>query len=252
MNEVLALGAPALSLAMLAVAPLFPSASGGVSLRRHQQEVRVGARNVRVEMVEPAAVPAGATVLLFHGIGGMLGDGSLMRRSARALAARGFRAGIVHYFNATGTLFATHGGVREHAEAWREAMATVTRHYAAETGAPVGLFGYSLGGFLAVPVARDVSGVGAVVVLSGGVLEDHENTPLPRVPPLLLLHGVRDTKVPLARAEALDRLARRAGAPVELVTYAGEGHAFDARAERDALERAARFFHDRLEAGAAR
>lgn len=225
--------------ALLASAVVF--AAHGASIR-FTEHVNVFGRNVHVDIFEPEAPRnRGRTVLLLHGVGGLLGDGPLMRRAARELAAEGFRAGIVHYFNATGTLFATHANVRDHAADWRSAIVELSRHYAQATGAPLGLFGYSLGGFLAVGAAQEVPGVHAVVVLGGGILEEHETLTPARFPPMLVLHGGSDTKIPPERAEALVAMTRRAEARVECVIYPHEGHVLGTRAERDAFAKAAAF-----------
>ncbi|MDD5199420.1 MAG: dienelactone hydrolase family protein [Terrimicrobiaceae bacterium] len=249
MNETLIhAGAPALSFAARVLDPLL--AHEPLATRHSEEDVRIADRAIRVDVFEPADAARAKTVLLFHGVGGLLGDGPLMRRSARTLAARGFRAGVVHYFNATATLFATHSHVRDHAADWKTALVGVTRHYAQSRGAPVGMMGYSLGGFLAVGAAMELPEVGAVAVMSGGLIEEHENQTPPHVPALLVLHGANDPKIPPERAEALVRLGRRAGARVESVFYPNEGHTLGSRAERDALDRAAQFFAARLGAGA--
>ncbi len=218
---------------------------------RSSEQLHVFGRKVRVDLFEPDANgDRGRTVLLLHGIGGLLGDGALMRRAARSLAANGFRAGVVHYFNATGTLFATPSNVRDLAPAWKDGLVEIAAHYARTSGAPVGLMGYSLGGFLSVGIAEEVPGVGAVVVMSGGILEEQERPTPARLPPLLVLHGGDDARVSPERAEALMRVARRAGTRAECVMYPHEGHAFGSRAERDALARTSAFFAVRLGAGA--
>lgn len=224
----------------------FLAMHGGIV--RSTDHVNVFGRDVHVDVFERSDVPRpGRTILLLHGVGGLLGDGSLMRRAARDLAVAGFRAGVVHYFNATGTLFATHANVRDHAADWRSAVVEIARHYADAAGAPVGLFGYSLGGFLAVGAAQEVLGVQAVVVMAGGILEEHEALTPDHLPPTLVLHGGNDVKVPPERAEALVAMTRRAGARVECVIYPHEGHVLGTRAERDAFAKAGAFFVSTLE-----
>jgi len=230
----------------LNLTPLF--AGERPATRRWEDDIHILGRKIRVDVFEPQDCARARVVLLFHGVGGLLGDGALMRRAARTFSAHGFRACVVHYFNATGTFFATHANVREHAGDWTASIIGIARHYA-EAHAPIGMLGYSLGGFLGVRAAIEAPGVGAVAVMSGGLLEEHENYVPPHLPALLVLHGADDAKVHPERAEALMRLGRRAGAQVESVFYPHEGHAFGARAERDALERVGRFFAARLEAG---
>jgi dienelactone hydrolase len=234
----------------LDLTPLFAGDEPRAS-RHWEDDIHVLGRKIRVDVFEPQDCPRARVILLFHGIGGLLGDGALMRRSARTLARHGFRACVVHYFNATGTFFATHANVRDHAGDWTASLAGIARHYG-EGHAPLGMLGYSLGGFLGVHAAMETPAVGAVAVMSGGLLAEHEDHVPAHLPALLVLHGADDAKIPPERAEALLRMGRRAGAHVESVFYPHEGHTLGARAERDALERAGRFFRARLEAGVRR
>jgi dienelactone hydrolase len=236
---------------LFARAGAFSASRESVSASRHAHAadtVPVDARSVRVDLYEPEGPERGEMVLLLHGVGGLLGDGGLMRRGARFLAERGFRAGVAHYFNATGTLFATQSNARQHLDEWRRAIAEVARFYARRSR--VGLLGYSLGGALAVGVAREAAGIDAVAVMAAGILDTPEPLSPAHTPALLVLHGGQDAKVPPEHAEALARLGRHAGLLVESVIYPGEGHSFGSRAERDAFTRTAEFFAARLETGA--
>ncbi len=238
----------ALAAAMLG-ATAAGSAFASVPVRRTSDHVQTGGRDVRVDVYQGAV--DGPVVLLLHGVGGLLGDGALMRRTARTLAESGFKACVVHYFNATGTLFSTAHGAGQHAPIWKRAIEDVVQHYGAGDRA-VGIFGYSLGGFLGVGISRDLPEVGALVVFAGGVMAEHENEAVKRLAPMLILHGGKDDKVAPDRAEALVRLADRAGGSAECVLYPGEGHAFAASAERDALRRSVVFFSQRLGTGETR
>jgi len=237
---------------ILEAAPAISPTAMKATTKAHRtaEHVEVSGRNVRVDVFEPDSGRRGHTVLLLHGVGGLLGDGALMRRAAKKLAAHGCRACVVHYFNTTGTFFATHANVRDHAAEWEAALGVIARSYSRAGRGPVGVMGYSLGGMLAVRAAQKNPEIGAVAVLSGGLLEQHERRTPAHLPPLLVLHGGKDARVPPDRADALAQMGRRAGAFVESVIYPGEGHTFGASAERDALDRAGEFFAARLEAGA--
>jgi dienelactone hydrolase len=219
---------------------------------REVDHMQIFGRHVRIDVHEPAVIERSRTILLLHGTGGLLGDGALLRRAARNFAAHDFRACVVHYFNTTGTFFATHSNVSEHAAEWQAAVVAIAHAYALADGRPIGLLGYSLGGFLAVGAAQETPEIGAVAVLGGGLLEEREHLTPAHLPPLLVLHGGKDLRVPVERADALVRMGRRAGVVVESVVYPNEGHTLGASAERDAFERAAEFFAARLEAGAER
>jgi dienelactone hydrolase len=217
--------------------------------RHAVDRLRVHDHDVHVDMFEPQGLSRNEAVLLLHGVGGLLGDGGLMRRAARRMAAHGFHACVVHYFNVTGTFFATHANTAEHVCEWKEALVEIAEHYSGKYGMPVGVMGYSFGGCLAVSIAQEVDGIGAVAVMCGGLSTEHELLTPAHLPAMLVLHGQHDAKVPPDRATALVQMGLRAGAVVESVLYPGEGHSFGARAERDAIERAAEFFESRLETG---
>jgi carboxymethylenebutenolidase len=72
------------------------------------------------------------------------------------------------------------------------------------------------------------------------------------MPPLLELHGEADRNVPLAKGEALVKLAKAVGASAEQVTYLGRAHGFDFSdtdpMAADAVGRVVRFFQARLTA----
>ncbi len=236
--------------------PVFSAAARETSpapkMPRTVDHLQIFGHHVRVDVHEPDGEGRPHTVLLLHGAGGLLGDGALLRRAGRNLSAHGFRACVVHYFNTTSTLFATHSNVREHAARWQAALVEIAQNYARAAREPVGLLGYSFGGFLAVGASRETSRIGAVAVLGGGLPAEHEPLLPAPLPPLLVLHGGQDDRVPVECADALVRMGRRAGAVVESVVYPNEGHSLRTRAERDAFDRAAEFFAARLEAGAHR
>ncbi|HVE16914.1 MAG TPA: dienelactone hydrolase family protein [Chthoniobacterales bacterium] len=239
--------------AILEAEPIFMAStaiSSSPAPHRTAEQVDVADHHVRVDVYEPPLGRHAHTVLLLHGTGGLLGDGALLRRAAKSLASHDFRACVVHYFNTTGTFFATQSNVCAHSTEWRDALITIAHQYAEAAGEPVGFLGYSLGGSLAVKAAQETPDIGAVAVLAGGLLDKEDEESEPHLPPLLVLHGGQDTRVPMECADALVKLGRRAGAVVESVVYPKEGHTLGATAERDAFDRAAEFFAARLGAGA--
>lgn len=63
-----------------------------------------------------------------------------------------------------------------------------------------------------------------------------------RIPPMLILHGEADERVPVAQAWGFRRALVKAGLPFEMVTYPREGHEFHERAHVvDCLERVVQF-----------
>jgi dipeptidyl aminopeptidase/acylaminoacyl peptidase len=107
---------------------------------------------------------------------------------------------------------------------------------------PIGLYGYSLGGFLAIVAASDNPRVGAVTEQAGGLFSSAEKR-LGRMPPVLMVHGLEDRRVPMEKyAKPLLRVLRERGGRVETEFVPGEGHVFSEAAMAGVRLKAAKFF----------
>ncbi|MHB1311927.1 MAG: dienelactone hydrolase family protein [Gemmatimonadaceae bacterium] len=185
--------------------------------------------------------------IILHGSGGIhLLAAQGTQRYAEALANRGIATYVVHYFDGTGTF--TADDALEAREYWRwvrivhDAVGWA-RARPEVRPSRVGLFGISLGAYVAVGAAATDPRVSRVVLLSGG-LEPGTADSVRRFPSALLLHGTRDGVVPLAAEDTLARLLTRHRALVMRHQYPGEGHSFADSAAVDAVERSARFLAD--------
>ena len=185
--------------------------------------------------------------IVLHGSGGMhLIGGQSTQRYAEALANRGIATYVVHYFDGTGTF--TADDALEAREYWRwvrivhDAVGWA-RARPEVRPSRVGLFGISLGAYVAVGAAATDPRVARVVLMSGG-LEPGTADSVRRFPSALLLHGTHDDVVPLAAEDTLARLLTRHRALVTRHQYPGEGHSFADSAAVDAVERSARFLRD--------
>ncbi|ORY65781.1 Alpha/Beta hydrolase protein [Pseudomassariella vexata] len=68
------------------------------------------------------------------------------------------------------------------------------------------------------------------------------------IPPMLILHGEKDGRVPITQAWGFRRALDEAGLPFEFVTYPREGHHFTERKHiEDLLERVMRFVRAHLD-----
>ncbi len=187
-----------------------------------------GGRSIRADRYEPTGAGPHPAILGLYGSGGTIFDGPEMQRVAASLARAGNAVYVVHYFNRTGTLAARDGVMQENFETWlatvRDAVGWVqTERHSAQ---PVGLYGYSLGAFLAVAAASNDPRVGAVAEQAGGVWNGKESR-IGKMPPVLVIHGRQDTRVPFDKyAEPLIALLRRRGAAVETRIYPQESHRF--------------------------
>ncbi len=212
----------------------------------------VDGHSVRVEWFLPAAGQAPPTVLLLHGRdgpAGIAGDRSY-QDLASAVAAGGFRVALPWYFDRVpeaeppGDPLDEIGREIERYGLWLRAIGAVLR-VAPEITRPVGLLGYSLGGYLALTAAMSWPGIAAVAVCYAGV-------PTPFVglagnlPPTLVLHGLADAVIPASAAKTLGALLRRHRVPHEIHLYPAAGHGFHGEDAEDAVRRVAAFFHQRL------
>lgn len=209
-----------------------------------------GGTSIALERFAPTVPgPARPAVLVFNGAGGTLLDGPEMRRVARALAAAGHPAYVVHYFNRTNTVVARNAVLLKLYADWlptvRDAVAFV---HDREGSRPVGLYGYSLGAFLAVAVSGDNPRVGAVVEQAGGIWNNRGESLGRRVPPVLMVHGREDQRVPFGKyAVPLQGFLRDRGTLVETRFVPGEGHRFSDAAQGGARTAAVDFLTRRLE-----
>jgi dienelactone hydrolase len=204
-----------------------------------------GGRKIRADRYSPAGTQSHRTVIVLYGAGGMVFDGPSMRRVARALADAGDTAYLLHYYNRTGTIVALDSTMQAHFEEWlksvRDGIAWV--HGREENGArPIGLYGYSLGGFLAIAAASDNPLVGAVTEQAGGIWNSEEKR-VGKMPPVLMVHGLEDKRVPVDKyARPLLRVLRARGAQVETDFVPGEGHVFSEAAMAVVRPKVAKFF----------
>jgi dienelactone hydrolase len=221
------------------------------SIRFERRSFESGGKRVQVDFYEPAGEGAHPTVLCLYGAGGLIFDGSRMRDAAQRLVAAGNRVYLVHYFNQTHTFVAAPWTMRHDFTTWRQTVHDSIDWVAQQPGssAPIGIYGFSLGGFLAISAASDNPHVGAVVSQAGGIA-DKKVQQIGRMPPLLLVHGGRDKWVPFKEyAEPLVASLQEHHVKFETRFFPQEGHKFKPLALEDTRLRAINFFRRNLRAG---
>ncbi len=225
----------------------FKTAMAASALQVTSESYESGGRRIAVDRFRPDAKSRGA-LLVLHGAGGMLVDGPTMRRMARSLAEAGFDVSVVHYFNRTGTIVALDSTMQRNFAVWLETVCDGVQYAHTRSGndAPVGIYGYSLGAFLSVVAASDNRLVGAVVEHSGGVWNNQMER-IGRMPPVLMVHGRLDSRVPFEKyAEPLLTLLRKRGGIVQTRFFAHEGHGFTPAALGEVSAAATAFFSHQL------
>lgn len=212
-----------------------------------KMSIRSGGRQIRIDKYVTAQGKHPA-VLVLHGAGGTLLDGPEMRRVARQLAEAGNAVYLVHYFNRTGTIFGLDAGMQKDFAAWLEAVRDSIKFAQQENAnrSAIGIYGYSLGGFLALAAASDNPAVGAVVEHAGGIWNGKTDR-IKRMPPVLVVHGEGDRRIPFPKyAQPLVGVLRKRGATVKTRFFPGEGHVFTASAMAKVREDAVEFFRQHL------
>ena len=207
-----------------------------------------GGRRISVETFAPAGADRCPAVLVLHSAAGTLvGKGELVRFS-RTLAEQGKVAFLVRYFDRTGTIFAGDRAIDEHTGVWMETVQDAVNFAAGHPRVRadrIGMFGFSLGAYLSVAIGTRDPRVDAVAEIAGGIFEGSAGG-MRRFPPMLILHGRADQRVPVQRAFELRQAARRLGAKPELRIYDGEGHRLSPAASADASRRALAFLDRHL------
>ena len=235
-------------LLLLFLALMCGTAGAAESIARSKVRLQISGGEIAAEVFEQAGTRKRPVVVVLHGAGGTLLDGAEMRRVARALAADGNAVYVLHYFGRTGTIVAFDSTMQRHFGDW---LATVQSSIAAVQAArsdasPVGIYGYSLGAFLALRAASDNPRVAAVVEHAGGVFNETYDR-IHRMPAVLMVHGGRDARVPFSRyAQPLVPILRRRATTLETRFFPEQGHGFTPAAMATVRAEAARFFRRHL------
>ena len=227
------------SAVLMAWFSLLPFASKALAAEGRTDHFLSGGKRIAVE-VFPAPRADAPCVLVLHGASGLAAGNRYLAQVAGGFAARGFHTYLAHYFDRPGTAYAGDAAIRASFPAWRDTVRDAVAWVRREgPDSRVGIFGYSLGAYLAVATAAQDAGVSAVVELAGGLAE---GTAPDRLPPTLVLHGDRDSRVPFTEAGRLKAALERAGRVHEMHVYPGEGHILALPSYLDVVQRGAAFF----------
>jgi len=228
--------------------PSWVAGADGTNARPTTLYFESGNRKIQADHYSPVGTQSHRAVIVLYGAGGMVFDGPSMKRVARALADAGDTVYLLHYYNRTGTIVALDSTMRAHFGEWletvRDGIAWVHRRGEKR---PIGIYGYSLGGFLAIAAASNNPLVGAVTEQAGGIWGSDERR-VGKMPPVLMVHGMEDKRVPFEKfAKPLLHVLRKRGGYVETDFVPGEGHDFSEAAMAKVRPKVAKFF-ERMQA----
>ena len=195
-------------------------------------------------------------IIILHGSQGLNKFRTFYERNAAQLARAGFDAYVLDYYNeqdvtCSKTVETRRANFSRRIGAWSQMVSDVVTDVLAQghKARPVGIVGFSQGGYLGTSIASRDTRITALVVYYGGIPAQRGadgKHAIAHMPPLLELHGNADTVVPMERGKELVELTRSLGQSAEMVIYPGEGHSFNRSASTDAEQRTMEFFQVRL------
>jgi dienelactone hydrolase len=225
-----------------------PTSAVNATVRQSIGSFKSESKEISFELFEPVAPGKYPGVVMLYGSGGMTAGGPLFRVTAEALAREGYVVYLPHYFEKTGTQFATRDDDVKYFATWMRTIADTIDQAKSKANVDskrIGLIGFSLGAYLSLSVASVDNEVKAVVEYFGG-LPEFFSKQLRSMPPTLILHGDADRTVPVSEAYNLETLLKGKKAPYEIKIYTQQGHGFSGSAAADAMQRTVAFFEKNL------
>ena len=221
---------------------------GAESVRPVKKSFESGGRRVVVEEFVPESETRAPAVLVLHGAGGIDYGNRYVRQLATAFASSGYATLLVHYFDRTGTSYASDATIHANFNAWLEtihdAVSFAADHPKVDKSR-IAVLGYSLGAYLAVAHSARDPRVRAVIEVAGGV-DSKFAKGVRRMPPTMIVHGEDDQRVLFERALELKALLARVGAPFLTRFYRGESHILSPAAGLDALGHGFEFLREHM------
>lgn len=208
-----------------------------------------GGKEIQIEHYASGKPGLRPAILLVHGSGGPLRG---IDPFARQAAGMGVHVFVVHYFDRTGHTWVSPTIIKDFFMQWLDTLHEGLSYIMAQPSVDqqrIGLLGFSLGGVLCLALATQEPGIAAVAQLFGG-LPEHFMQDAGKLPPVLILHGGRDTVVPMVEAEKLEAVLKQHQVPYEMKIYRDQGHHFTGLAQVDALRRVVSFFRRYLQKAA--
>jgi dipeptidyl aminopeptidase/acylaminoacyl peptidase len=205
---------------------------------------------VNIDEYSPADERRHPAVLLVHGAAGPLTG---LDPYAEKAAQFGVNVFVVHYFEKTGHTFVDDATIERCFLEWLESLRAAVDYVAAHPrvdASRIGMLGFSLGSYLSLGLATQDQRIRCVAEFFGGFPHYQEFDPA-KLPPVLILHGKDDPRVPVAEALKLEQLCKQHNIPYDIKLYRGQGHSLKGLAQMDALRRIVAFFKQNFAARAA-
>jgi dienelactone hydrolase len=167
---------------------------------------------------------------------------TLGRQEATFFAEHGFRVLLPEYLSVTPNAKPTAANYRRWAQVVEDMVADLSTR---EHGRKIILAGQSLGASVALVAGTRKLDVAAMAEWSGQ-LPNEFFSQVQSMPPLLILHGDLDDRIPIVNARQLVRLCELKDFTCEIQIYAGEGNIFAPQIAKAANQRVLAFLQSYL------
>lgn len=213
-----------------------------------------GGKSIRVEQFRPKHGQKHPVIMLIHGSGGLLTrNGTELPHKENfgeiQLACAGYFSLLVHYFDRSGILSTSDVEFMEQqSPIWIETLREAVDYASSLPGADasrIGLFGESLGAYLALALAMHDNRIKAISEYGGGIRLRNGDDPS-RLPPVFIQHGGADSIVPVEEALRLAAILSKRGIIHRLHIYKGLDHYLNSHARAEVQELSIQFFGEYL------
>ncbi len=221
-----ALGSAGVANAQTEAAPATTGCADDIRHNATREQISFESRGKQIPgLIYRPAVSNGAAIVLLHGFTGLQGHAPIFDPHAVQMASRGYTVLVPSYFDARPWRTRFNG---QDIRAWSEASLNAVRFLATQPGIDpqrVGVWGYSLGGFLATDRAMtdDTPAALAIGVSAGTAIYDNLSQG-GRPIPILMLHGRSDPSVSLSSMDQLAANLAVRGATVEKELFDANDH----------------------------
>jgi dienelactone hydrolase len=186
-------------------------------------------------VVEYHCVPKGRprfpAIMLLHGLSRRGAGYATFEQMCTELAGRGYYTEFVEYYSQTEAVVTGHQpSIKRNFPIWLgevDAGLDDLRANPSVDSQRVGMVGFSMGAFLSLTAGATQPGRVAAIVDYYGSLPNSYEPKASNLPPTLIIHGARDSIVPVSEAHDLDTLMTRARRPHQTRIYADANHAFN-------------------------
>lgn len=173
----------------------------------------------RVEFFEPTLETSSKQasrklpcIVILHGSGGLDREGGFFRNLATSLSKEGRICAVLHYMDSTRQTSASQSDLGKSFGFWsKEIQRSLIRLSKNPRVDPerISLLGHSLGAQLALDIGSRDNKIVSIVSLSGSLVRPVQQ--IKRMPPVLIIHGQKDSVVPLSKEKELRNRLKQIG-----------------------------------------